>query len=330
MMKTGKPPWNMLAKLLSILPTDDIDLIVGPSVGEDSAIIRVRDGFLVVHSNPITAASRKIGWLSIHIAANDVAVRGVKPKWFLPVVLLPENADYNLAETIFSDIAMALKELGGVAVGGHTEVSPEIPRPIISTTAIGYTTSRVVLTRNARPGDSIAIMGRVGGEGVSVIALDFEDLLLSKGINKDLIEKARSYINEISVVDKALSISRYVSSMHDPTEGGILQGLREIALASNTEIEVDLDCIEVDPAVETIAGALGLDPLRLLSSGALIATIPASRIKDFVDIAEREKYSYSICGTVKHGVPGRVVIKRGSRVTEVVDKDIIDEIYKLW
>ncbi|MET1160832.1 MAG: AIR synthase family protein [Thermoprotei archaeon] len=328
--KTGKLPWNTLLRLLQLVPTSDIDVIMGPGVGEDAAIIRLRDGFLVVHTDPITAASRRIGWLSIHIAANDIAVRGAKPKWFTTTVLIPDNYEENDIETIFRDIGIALRELDAVSIGGHTEITPGIPRPILVTTAIGYTQGRVILTRDAKPGDYLVVVGRVGGEGVGVIAWDFEEKLLEKGISKDVIDEAKKFLNEISVVEKALVLKDYVNSMHDPTEGGLIQGLREIALACNCEALLELDKIKLDPIVEEVARAMDINPLKLLSSGSLIASIPEHKIRDATKILDEKGYYYAVVGQLREGVSGRIVITHGGQVVEVVDKDVVDEIYKLW
>jgi len=329
-LKLGKIPWSLLSKLLSLLPSEDIDIVVGPSIGEDAAIIRFKDGFLVVHSDPITAASRKIGWLAVHVAANDIAVRGAKPKWFLPTVLLPENTSVDLAEEIFSDMARALRELDAIAVGGHTEITPSLKRPIISVTAIGYSPSRVILTRNAQPGDRVLVIGLIGGEGAAVLAWDFEENLTSKGVDRELIERAKSYLWKISVVGTALDIRDYVNSMHDPTEGGVLQGLREIALASGTSIVVELGKLVVDEAVATISRAVGVDPLKLLSSGSLIATVSEENLKDVITILESKKYPYTVCGYVKAGDPGKVIALENNKIAYTVENDIVDEIYKLW
>jgi len=329
-LKAGKLPWVVLEKLLAKLPSSDVDLIIGPSVGEDAAIIRLRDGFLVVHSDPITAASRRIGWLAIHIAANDIAVRGVKPRWFLPVVLLPKQFGYNDIEAIFSDMASAVNSLNGVVIGGHTEISPGIDKPLISTTVIGYTGSQVVLTRNAKAGDKLLVIGRVGGEGAGVIAWDFEDVLKKRGVEESSINLAKDFLMDISVVDKALLLKNHVSSMHDPTEGGVLQGLREVSLASGYRIYVDLNSIKLDPVVERIANVLNIDPLRLLSSGALIASIPDQELDQAIDLLEKHGYQYSICGYVSSERDPKLVLLRKGSVVEIVDEDVIDEIYKLW
>ncbi len=325
----GKLSWRTLSRLLMHLPINDPDLIMGPGIGEDAAIIRFKDGFLVVHVDPITTATRRIGWLSIHIAANDVAVRGARPRWFLTTVLLPLGYSLENTEEIFRDIGEAAKSLNAVVIGGHTEYNPGIPRPLVITTAIGYSHDRVVMTKNVQPGDKIVVIGRVGGEGAAILAWDYGDQLRNRGVSEETIRETKKYLFDISVVDKALSIRKYVNSMHDPTEGGLIQGLRELAMASNTEIVVYADKIVLDKNVREVTKALGLDPLRILSSGSLIASIPGEKLSDALKALKEQKHNYSVIGEViGYRSGGRIVIRRG-RKEEIISEDVIDEIYKI-
>lgn len=329
-MKTGKLEWKLMEVLLSLLPVEDIDVVMGPAVGEDAAVIRVKDGFLVVHSDPITTGVRRAGYLAVHVAANDIAVRGVRPRWFLPVVLIPPFYTENEVKELFSDMSTALKEVDGVVVGGHTEVSPGLQRPIISMTSMGYTTSRVILTRDARTGDQVYAIGRIAGEGAGIIAWDFEEKLVEKGVDKQVIERAKNFVYDISVVKTALTIRDYVNAMHDATEGGILQALREIAVASGVRIVVERDELlnMLEEEVNIITSAVNVDPLRLLSSGCVVATVAPQHVKDFEHAAEETGRPYRRVGSVSSG-RGELVLRTG-RGDVTVDRDIVDEIYKLW
>ena len=64
-------------------------------------------------------------------------------------------------------------------------------------------------------------------------------------------------------------------AMHDPTEGGLATALRELAAAAGVGLEVEQEAIPVLPACRTFCDALGLDPLGLIASGALLATVAA-------------------------------------------------------
>lgn len=330
MLKEGKITWNILGKYLSKLCKDDPDLVMGPSYGEDAAVIRIGDGFLVIHSDPVTAATRRIGWLAIHIVANDIAVRGAKPKWFLPVILLPPGYDEKILDDIISDMRRAIDEINGLIIGGHTEVTPGLDRPIISMTALGHTRGRVIFTRDAKPGDLIFVIGRVGGEGAGIIAWDFEEMLVGKGIDTKIIGEAKKFIDDISVVKNALMIKNYVNSMHDPTEGGVIQGLREIAVASKTRIIFDKRKCILDPIVEKITRTLNIDPFKLLSSGVITATVPPNKTEELQELLDRNNIKYSICGKILdyHEEGELIVINDNGK--RIVENDVIDEIYSLW
>jgi len=327
-LSEGKLPWRLLSELLELLPSEDADLVMGPRIGEDAAVIRLKDGFLVAHADPITTAATMIGWLAVHVSANDIAVRGVKPRWFIPVVMIPAKTSIETMKKIFMDMAKALRSIGGIVIGGHTEVSPDLSHPIISMTAIGYTRGRVIFTRDAEPGDKVIVIGPIGGEGAAVIATDFEKILINRGVEPSTIVNARRYIEEISVVNKALRIKDYVNAMHDPTEGGVLQALREIALASGNDIIADKRKFPIDDTVERIAGALGLDPLKLLSSGALIATAPQRYLGKIESILLDLGEKYSVVGEVVEG-KGKLVLVDDEGET-IIDNDIVDEIYMVW
>lgn len=328
LMRAGKLDWKFMSELISYLPTGDLDLLLGPSQGEDAAVVRIRDGFLVAHSDPITTGVKRAGYLSVHVASNDIAVRGVKPKWFLPVVLMPSTFTESDIREFFTDMALALREVGGVVIGGHTEITPGIPRPLVTMTVLGFTSSRVILTRDAKVGDYVYVVGRVGGEGAGIIAWDLEGTLLERGVQREVINRAKQYIFEIGVTHVALRIKDYVNSMHDATEGGILQAIRELAVASQTRIKVYRDKIVLEAPVSVITKAVGLDPLRLLSSGCVIATVPKSARQEFELALEGLGRPYSLVGEVTEG-PGEVVLI-DSTGSEIISEDIVDEIYKLW
>jgi hypothetical protein len=88
-LPTGKIPVGLLADLLSELPSSPPELLLGPRIGEDACAIRVPGGVLVAATDPITLTSDQIGRFSVIVNANDVAVMGVRPQWFLAVVLVP-------------------------------------------------------------------------------------------------------------------------------------------------------------------------------------------------------------------------------------------------
>lgn len=327
--KTGKLDWRTMSILLNSLPIRDPDLVMGPSQGEDAGVVRVGEGFMVVHSDPITTGVKHAGYLSIHVAANDLAVRGVRPRWFLPTVLVSPKASREELELIFKDMGRALEELEGVAVGGHTEVTPGLDRTIIIVTAIGYTNGRVIMTRDATPGDVIVSIGRIGGEGAGVLAWDWENELVRRNVSLEVIAKAREFVYDVSVVKVALELRSIVNSMHDVTEGGLIQALRELAIASGSKVVINTSMIKLDPVVEKVVKTMGLDLLRILSSGCLIATLPENKVDQARQIAEKHGKDFSVLGRVESSGEPILLLVDGGKIS-TIDSDVVDEIYKVW
>ncbi len=328
-LKTGKLDWKTMTRLLGKLPVKDPDVVLGPSQGEDAGVVRLGDGFIVTHSDPITTGVKHAGYLAVHVAANDLAVRGVQPRWFLPTILVSPESTMEELEELFTEMGRALEEVNGVVVGGHTEVTPGLPRTIIVVTAIGYTNGRVVMTRDARPGDIVIAIGKIGGEGAGVLAWDWEERLLEKNVPVEYVRKAKNYMYDISVVKIALRLRNIVNAMHDVTEGGLIQAVRELAVASGKKVVLDASKIRLDPVVDTIVSSFGLDPLKILSSGCVIATMPESRLKTAEKVALESNKEFNIIGWVEDSDKPEVLLKKGYE-TISINSDVVDEIYKVW
>ena len=283
-LDTGKLPPQLLSELLSDLGAIDPRVLVGPSVGEDCAVVRFGEGLLIAKSDPITFAADRIGWYAVQVNANDIACTGGKPRWFLPTILLSTDATADDARVIFSDIADACRQLGVAVIGGHTEVTEGISRPIVAGTMLGELDDpqALVSTGGARDGDSIVVTTGVAVEGASILAREHGPALRSAGLSETTIAVASGYLTDpgISVVRAARALCETVEihSLHDVTEGGLITALREVASASQLGLVLEAESVPVLPECAAICHALGIDPLGLLGSGALIAVLPAAAV----------------------------------------------------
>ena len=283
-MEAGKLPPALLSELLSEFAANDPRVRVGPKVGEDCAVIEMGNQLLIAKSDPVTFVVDRIGWYAVQVNANDIACTGGVPKWFLPTILLPPNIDENEIRAIFSDIAMACGELGVSVVGGHTEVSVGIPRPIVAGTMLGEldSSANLISSSGAQDGDSIIVTTGIAIEGTAILAREFAADLSRLGVNDDDIARAADYLMRpgISVVSaaRALCDSVDVHSMHDVTEGGVITALREVAIGSDVGLVVEAESMPRLPESVTICQVLGIDPLGLLGSGALVATLSSSDV----------------------------------------------------
>ena len=235
-MKPGKLPADLLRRLLASHPATDPRVLLGPSVGEDAAVLDMGGRALVVATDPITFTADLIGWCAVQVNANDVATRGAVPRWFMATVLLPKDASETLAENIFSQIADACSELGVSLIGGHTEITLGIDRPIVVGAMLGEAApDRLVYTSGARPGDAILLTKGIAIEGTAILAREAPQALLDAGVGMATLENAGAYLSTqgIGITREALAAvgAAPVHAMHDPTEGGLATALSEMAEA---------------------------------------------------------------------------------------------------
>jgi len=103
-LQAGKLPATLLAELLAGLPIPPAEVLLGPRIGEDACAIEVPGGVLVAATDPITFTAHEIGRFSVIVNANDVAVMGVRPRWFLAVILLPSGSTQAMVREVFASM----------------------------------------------------------------------------------------------------------------------------------------------------------------------------------------------------------------------------------
>ncbi|MBI4443136.1 MAG: hypothetical protein HY649_07140 [Acidobacteria bacterium] len=331
--RVGKLPPEELQRLLGRLTTSDPRVIVGARIGEDAAVIEMGDRYLVAKTDPISFATEKIGWYCVHINANDVAVTGAKPKWFLAAVLLPEEGtDARLVQEIFTDITAACQELGVTLCGGHTEITHGLDRPIVVGQMLGEVAKEGLLRKESlEPGDRLVLTRGVAIEGTAVIAREKPDELAGE-VADAVIEQASRLLFEpgISVVEAAqvAAATGAAKAMHDPTEAGALAGLLEMAVAAGLGIRVFADHIPVLPETQQICAALDLDPLALLASGALLIGVSAEGTKVVRQALETRGIPSAVVAEMRPAQEGYEV-ERGGKMEELVFPER-DELAKLF
>lgn len=308
---TGKLPPDLLASLLTQYAGDDPRLTVGPRLGMDAAAIDFGDRTLIVATDPITFASDEIGWYSVHVNANDVAMMGTDPRWFLATLLLPEGRTTPAqVETIFRQMAEACESLGAVMAGGHTEVTYNLDRPIVSGIMLGEVAQgELIRGDGARAGDDILLVRGIPIEGTAILAREKGKDLQAMGLAPEIIERAGRYLHDpgISVVSAARLCRQTVQvhAMHDPTEGGLATGLLEMAQAADLGLEVDLDAVMILPEGAALCQALGLDPLGTIASGALLVALSPWETAKVLDALHQAAIPAAHIGTMcppEHGL----------------------------
>jgi hydrogenase expression/formation protein HypE len=274
------------------------EILVPPRLGEDAAVIDLGQIRLVMASDPVTGAIDSIGMYVVNINANDVACMGAAPRYFLSVILLPKDFTEDQLQKIASDISKEAEKLHISIVGGHTE-SLHIKDPIVVGTMAGLTDT-VITSSGATLGDDIILTKGAAIEGTTILATDFYDLLQTK-VDSETLKRAQAFLEKISVVKEALIAREYATSMHDPTEGGVLGALHELADASNVGFHIDVEKVPILKETREICSALNIDPLRLISSGSLLITVSKNKSELLVETLRKTGVAAAVIGEITEG-----------------------------
>jgi hydrogenase maturation factor len=303
-LPVGKLRPAFLGALLSRHPITDPRVFMGPRVGEDAAVLDIGDRFLVATSDPITFASEEPAWYAVQVNVNDIAVRGACPRWFLATLLLPEGrTDEDAVARLFEEIMAACAEVDVTLVGGHTEVTAGLDRPIVVGTMLGEVAKdKLVTTGGARVGDAVVLTKGVPLEGAALIAREKEAELRARGIRPAVIARAKGFLRQpgLSVLPEAEIACELatVHAMHDPTEGGVATALHELAIAAGVGLRIDRSRITVVPEGAELCREFGLDPLGTIASGSLLMTLSPAEAGVVIHALAREGIDSHYIGQV--------------------------------
>ena len=313
----GKLPAALLQAFLEKYAVLDERVVVGPKVGEDAAVLAMGDRYLVVTSDPITFVTEDLGWYAVAVNANDLAVRGARPQWFLATLLLPAGETTEArAEALFSELSQACQALGVSLVGGHTEITHGVDRPIIVGTMLGEVApDKLVTTSGAKVGDVLLLTKGIPIEGTSIIARTKAQELRARGFTETFLDRARGFLHRpgISVLPEAELATELapVHAMHDLTEGGLATGLWELAQASGVGLRIETERIPILPEGERLCREFGLDPLGTIASGALLLTLAPSDAATVLHACARDGIDCAFIGRVVPAEEGVTLVGKG-------------------
>jgi hydrogenase expression/formation protein HypE len=331
-LPAGKLPPEMLDRLLKRFTGRDPRVLVGPHVGEDAAVIDMGERLLVAKTDPITFATEQIGRYLVHINANDIACMGARPRWLLVTCLLPEGkTDAASVDALFQDLSEACDELGITVCGGHTEVTLGLDRVLLVGQLLGEVARGSLVDKSRiRPGDFVFLTKGVAIEGSCVIARERGDFLEGR-VPGETLARARNLLTRpgISVLKDAqiacAAAGDGLHGMHDPTEGGLWQGVRELAIRAGAGVEIQGDRVPVLPETQALCRVFGLDPMGLLASGALLIVADPSCGPPLIEAMEKGGVPCTRIGEIRPASEGltRVHDDRRFSVPEVHADELI-------
>jgi len=268
----GKVPWDVVADLVSGQLPPEVRL--GPAAGEDAALVEIGGELWAVASDPVSFTATDAGRLAVIINANDVAVRGAIPRFFLAAALIaPHEASEERVMELLAQVRDTCELVGCSLIGGHTEVTPGISHSIIVGTMLGRVDGRPLTTGGLRDGDLVGMTRHAGLEGTAILLAELGERLRALH-HEPIFDQAGDLLSGdwLLVVPEALGAAacRGVSALHDVTEGGVGEALYELAVASGLTILTRREDIPVLSETDAICSDLGLDPLGLIGSGSLL------------------------------------------------------------
>ena len=329
MLKVGKLDSDLLEKIVfKKITFRRPEVLTRPGIGEDCAVVDFGTYECVMSTDPITAAVEDIGRLAIDISCNDIASNGVEPLGIMLTVMLPEGTTTADVEAIMSQAAAASEALGVEIIGGHTEITNAVNKPIIVSTAIGRGEKWASKHRETmRPGDFILLTKTAGLEGTAIIASDYENDLLGI-LTAEELQQAKAMMNHVSVVKEGIIAGKIgTTGMHDITEGGVLGAVWEMCRRGDVGAEIWTESIPVANVTKKICDQYDIDYLRLISSGSMIIMANPSK-KDELLCALGEAGIQATCvGVIKEPEEG-IKMEVGGELMEIAPP-AGDELYKV-
>ncbi len=322
--RTGKATAELFEQvILRRLGARDRDVLVGPRHGVDVGVVRVADGVaMAMTSDPVFVVPaygwERAAWFAVHILASDAATSGLPLRWMAVDLNLPPEIDDDELAALWSAFSRACEQLGIAVVTGHTARYDGCAWPMVggaTCMALGAADAFVTPTM-ARPGDAVVVTKGAAIEATALFAATFPDRL-AEGVGSEVVRRADALFEQMTVVPEARIAARFglrqagVTSMHDATEGGVLGGLLEVALAAGVGMRVDLDAIPVRPEVRAVCDHVGIDPYVSISEGSLIATVVPGRARAYLLALADEGIDAAIVGEVTVEREGRVLLRDG-------------------
>lgn len=270
--KTGE--FDLIARITARLRPGSACLL-GP--GDDAAIVAASDNRVVVamdvlvegrHFRRDWCGALDIGHRAAAANLADIVAMGAMPTALVVALCAPDDLDVAWVEELADGLVAEAATVGASVVGGDMSGSPTLT---IAVTALGDLQGGAPVRRDgARPGDVVAIAGRVGyaAAGYTVLSRGFRT-------PKMLVEAYRRPVVPYHAGPAAAQAG--ATAMIDVSDG-LLADLGHIAKASGVGIDLRRDAFEVPPQMRDAAQALGVDPYQWVFAGgedhALVATFP--------------------------------------------------------
>jgi hydrogenase expression/formation protein HypE len=243
-------------------------------IGADAVHLPIPTGDLMITTDgftvqPLEFPGGDIGSLAVHGTVNDLAVAGATPMYLTLNAFIEEGLEVALLDRVMKSMAHAAQACGVRVAAGDTKVlrRGEGGGLYLATTGVGLRRPGLRLSLDRiRDGDRVLVSGPVGDHGTAVL-LAREQF----GLKGDLASDAASVLP----LARALWDLPGLRFMRDPTRGGLVTVLHDVAIAAGLTVRLEESEIPVHREVRGVCDMLGYDPLYLACEGRVVAILSA-------------------------------------------------------
>lgn len=266
-MRLGKLTADELQKyIIDKISRHRAEVVLSSALGEDCASLKI-DDFILLSSDPITSKVdiNLLGTLAVDVSTNDIIANGGEPVAIMLTIIMPPSQNPADISIIMDSAKNRCQMLNIDIIGGHTEFSDSVTRPIVSATAIGKT-KRIIKKSDLKAGDKLYVTKYIGLEGTVLLHHKLDNLSDLEKIEIAEIKNNLSILSE----GKILSNSENITIMHDITEGGIIGAVYEVLHSSDLGAMIYQKDIPLLDVTKKICNTLNVNPYKLISSGSIL------------------------------------------------------------
>lgn len=327
-MKAGKISEAVLKRsVLKKIKTTRPEVLVKANPGIDISAIALEENEVFVVSTDSFVDTPVDGIeISIQTAVNNVATSGATPVAITLGAFLPEDIEESSIKEMMDRVESICNQLNIQAVGGQTQVTKAVNKPVVSVTAIGKVNKdNILTTANIKAGQDIVITKWIGLSGTSILAKVKEPEIAEK-YKQDLINAAKAFDEYLSVLrEAATAVKSGVSAMHDLSQGGIMNALWECSEAAGVGLTIDLKAIPVKQETIEICEIFNINPYRMISTGSLL--IACDNGLSMVNALANEGISAAVIGKFTNS-NDKIILNEGE--VTYLDAPKPDELFNIF
>ncbi len=299
---------------------------VKPYEGMDATTFDAKGPFISLCTNTVIAENEHDVRASIYACVNNSYATGYTPNAILVNIVIPCEMEEPMLRDVMKMITEEASKMKLSIIGGHTEVSRYVTKPVITITA--YSDSAVCTERteleSVSENDSIVMTGFAGNYGGALIACENANII-DKIFTDNYIRDIKKGIEKLSIdKEAAVAIRHGVKTMHDIRTGGVLAALWELSCKIKTGFMVDIKKIPIKQETVEICERFDVNPYTLMTMGASL--IVTSKADELVGKLEENGIAAAVIGNIAKNKDK--VILNGEE-TRFLDRPGLDEIYRI-